>query len=160
MPPVGDQSPCERSVVGANFCSVAVQNQPLTFVGCRSGRSQPLKSHKRPLVQMYFTCKINKQQQIQFLGQAKKATHTHTLNWANALHSLLSYSELYKLVQVQCTLRLPSWSPRSNPVCQRLWLVEIDALCHGIVLCFRLTHPEIMVRQTIKATLGAHWKRT
>lgn len=55
--------------------------------------------------------------------------------------------ELYKLVQVQCTLRLPNWSPRSNPVCQRsLWLVEIYALCHGIVRCFGLTHTQKLWR--------------
>uniref|UniRef100_A0A8D8F147 (northern house mosquito) hypothetical protein n=1 Tax=Culex pipiens TaxID=7175 RepID=A0A8D8F147_CULPI len=54
MPPFSDQSFWLRTVDGASFCSSAVQNQPFTTTGCRSGRSQPLKSQSRPLVQMYF----------------------------------------------------------------------------------------------------------
>lgn len=60
MPPPSDQSFCCRLVVGASFCSSAVQNQPLTSLGSRSGRLQPLKSQRRPDVQMYFTWKENR----------------------------------------------------------------------------------------------------
>lgn len=54
-PPPSDQSFWARSLVGANFCNSAVQNQPLIWRGCRSGLSQPLKSQRRPEVQMYLT---------------------------------------------------------------------------------------------------------
>jgi hypothetical protein len=54
-PPVSLQSFWARSLVGGNFLSSAVQNQPLISTGCRSGLSQPLKSQSRPLVQIYFT---------------------------------------------------------------------------------------------------------
>lgn len=54
-PPLSDQSFWLRSLVGASFCNSAVQNQPLMRRGCRSSRLQPLKSHRRPEVQIYFT---------------------------------------------------------------------------------------------------------
>lgn len=57
MPPPSDQSFCWRFVVGANFCSSAVQNQPLISLGSKSGRLHPLKSQRRPEVQMYFCCR-------------------------------------------------------------------------------------------------------
>lgn len=42
-------------VVGPILAPEPDQNQPLMLAGCRSGRSQPLKLHLRPDVQMYRT---------------------------------------------------------------------------------------------------------
>ena len=51
-PPVCDQSPVFLWVVGPILAPDPDQNQPFTLGGCRSGRSQPLKLHLRPDVQM------------------------------------------------------------------------------------------------------------
>lgn len=58
-PPLSDQSFWVRSLVGASFWSSAVQNQPLMWSGWRSGLSHPLKSQRRPEVQMYLTLSTN-----------------------------------------------------------------------------------------------------
>ena len=51
-PPVWDQSwKALLELVGGMATWVADQNQPLMFLGKRSGRSQPSKSQRRPEVQ-------------------------------------------------------------------------------------------------------------
>lgn len=70
--------------------TVPVQNQPCVCTGCKSGRSHPLKSHMRPLVQMYFTCGQQQQQKrVQKMKDDKlSALNAHqngkeklSLNW-------------------------------------------------------------------------------
>ena len=51
-PPVADQSwKADLLSVGASLAWLADQNHPLMFLGKKSGRSQPSKSHRRPEVQ-------------------------------------------------------------------------------------------------------------
>ncbi len=45
-------------LVAESLAWLADQNQPLTCLGKKSGRSQPSKSHRRPEVQKYFTSEI------------------------------------------------------------------------------------------------------
>merc|ERR1719203_2448755 len=49
-PPVGDQSLNLEPLVGGMGTWLADQNQPLMFLGNKSGRSQPSKSQRRPEV--------------------------------------------------------------------------------------------------------------
>lgn len=64
---------------------VADQNHPFTFFGSRSGRfSQPLKSHSRPLVQMYGASSVVKK----IINQKKlrlKNILEKNRNWKNVI---------------------------------------------------------------------------
>lgn len=66
-PPVALQSPELRCVVGPILAPEPDQNQPFMLGGCKSGRSQPLKLHFLPDVQMYRTLPVKNKLRVNLM---------------------------------------------------------------------------------------------